>query len=249
MAKLASARATEERPLATSQLRWRIVEGRTMGDFSVTLKVEKFELNVTGSREDLPLIADRVGQQFIGLLQPAADIVSGDITETVQPTQAVPSVDGKRKALRRKRTSATAAVTAGSTTEAGDGSIAWRHDADKWGTPKQEWSVSNKIVYVMHVAKVAANKSDITSPSIVATFNKLFKSAGQLSSKNIVRDLNKLKQNDPALVSDDNTQSPTVWFLTQQGEREGVRLISEARGLGSSTQTAQADVFSNAVPA
>lgn len=220
-----------------------------MGKFRVRLKVENFELEVEGSREDMPLIADRVGQQFAGLLQPATEIVVGDSVadhngSAAQVVTAPAAGDGKRKSMRRRRATATATIAGNGSENVGDDAVTWRHDTGKWGTPKQEWSVGKKIIYLLYVAKQEANQSEMTGRSIVATFNKHFKSAGMLRSKHINGELERLKDRALAPVSEDVTKTPSMWFLTQQGDKEAANLINDALGRGAVATPTPADVSS-----
>ena len=217
-----------------------------MAKFKVRLKLEKFELEVEGSHEDMPLISERVGQQFAGLLQPATEIIIGDALPAqngnAQNVVAPAATDSKRKPQRRRRSTATATVVADAAESGVDAALVWRHDTSRWGTPKQAWTVGKKIIYLLYVAKQEVNQSEMTAGSIVETFNKHFMSAGMLRSKHIKGELERLKGRTPAPVSENVTKTPSTWFLTQQGDREAANLVNEALGRGPVAATAPLDI-------
>jgi len=48
---------------------------------------------------------------------------------------------------------------------------------------------------------------------------------------NVSRDLGKAKTVAPAKVNEDSTKSPSTWFLTVEGEKTAVELVTAGRGL------------------
>ncbi|MEH2257179.1 hypothetical protein [Nostoc sp.] len=66
--------------------------------FKIKLKVTGFELEVEGSREDVPFMAQAVGQQMSGLLIPASNIVEGEIIEN----KDLPQLASEAKPKTRK---------------------------------------------------------------------------------------------------------------------------------------------------
>lgn len=80
---------------------------------------------------------------------------------------------------------------------------------------------------------VATNETDIKemgSAMITETFNKHFRQSGPILAHNVARDLGRLKKKTPPQVSEDTTQNPSAWFLTEAGIREAQKLVTEARG-------------------
>jgi hypothetical protein len=217
-----------------------------MAKFKVSLKLEKFELDIEGSHEDMPLIADRVGRQFAGMLVPSAEIIAGDALpeqNKVAHTVIAPAVtDDKRKSARGRRPRATATVSANGAENTSAAALTWRHDTERWGTPKQVWTVGKKIIYLLYVAKQEVNQTEMTGLSVVETFNKHFMSAGMLRTKHIRQELDKLKNRVPAPVSENVTKEPSTWFLTQQGDKEAAALINDALGRVAGAASASADV-------
>ncbi|HJT36363.1 MAG TPA: hypothetical protein VJ783_30350, partial [Pirellulales bacterium] len=108
--------------------------------------------------------------------------------------------------------------------------LEFRHDAGRFGIPRQEWTAGKKIVWLLHVVSQQAQVSEISGPVIAATFNKHFRQAGSLNKQGMSRDLGGLKQRGPALVGDNANSSPITWFLTNEGQKEAERLVIEARG-------------------
>jgi hypothetical protein len=226
-----------------------------MAKFRVSFKLEKLELEVEGSREDMPHIADQVGRQVAGLFQPAAQLVAGEPAD--QPSTApetiivTPSNDGKRKTTRRRKSTATAMAAGGSDgtgAAVADAPLNWRHDTAKWGTPKKDWSIGNKIIYLLYVAKAETDQRDLTAATITATFNLLFKQSGPLETRYVTRELGRMKGRPNAPVSEDVAQQPSLWFLNPNGDNDGRRLVAEAKGEDSGATPGQGDVFNAGAP-
>jgi hypothetical protein len=194
-----------------------------MAKFKIKMKLTGLELDIEGSKEDIPLIAANLGQQLTGLLGPAAAIASGtDPSSPRAPTLApLPMVDEVKK--RKKR--ATSARSADAQSDATVTPIDFRHDPAKFGTPKQSWKTSDKAVWLLHVVG-----KDSSGAVIAATFNKHFRQAGTITVGNSNRDLGRLKSKSPAVVGEDTTQTPPRWFLTEEGSRQALKLVGDALG-------------------
>ncbi|HXT14313.1 MAG TPA: hypothetical protein VN706_01700 [Gemmatimonadaceae bacterium] len=203
-----------------------------MAKFRVKLKLQGLELEIEGSREDAPLIAQNLGRQFAGLLQPAAQIVAGNddvpldaAPIAIQEPDAASTV--RKRGPRKKRGAPPAAAASDSAEEV---PLDWRHDPAKWGSPKQAWNTANKAMWLLYVASNETDQKELSSKRIANTFNKHFKQAGQILPFNVTRDLGKLKIGKDAPVSEDTTQTSSPWFLTEAGTKRAQGLVSEALG-------------------
>ena len=49
-----------------------------MGKFRIRMKWDAFELEVDGSREDIPLIGQQIGKQLSGVIAPSIGIANED---------------------------------------------------------------------------------------------------------------------------------------------------------------------------
>jgi hypothetical protein len=63
---------------------------------------------------------------------------------------------------------------------------------------------------------------------IAKTFNQHFKQASTIRGSNVSRDLGNAKLTAPALVGEDTTKHPSLWFLTDEGRNRAQALIAEA---------------------
>lgn len=193
-----------------------------MSKFKMKIKLEGFELQVEGDRDDAPEIADRVGQQFAGLLTPV-------VNEAAAPAQSAPpalesnvidvapSVEKKpKKPRKRARAPRQTDVVA----------VDWKHEPEKWGTPSQDWSTQQKTLYLLYVVKEATQTGELTVSEIAATFNKHFKEAGALRPNLVSREIAKLKMSGH--VGEDSQQAPSKWYLTDTGRRDATELVGEA---------------------
>ncbi|MEH1905181.1 MAG: hypothetical protein V7L04_28335 [Nostoc sp.] len=198
--------------------------------FKIKLKLTGFELEIEGSREDVPFMAQAVGQQMSGLLLPASNIVEGEIIENKDLPQLASEAKPKS---RKKRSSRQYSQTSTNSTLNGKAkalAVDWKHDPSKWGNPQQDWSTTDKSMWLLYVVQIEAEVLELTGSEISTTFNKHFRQSGQISTSQINRDLGRAKGKKPALVSDNATKSPSAWFLTTEGEKCVQQLIAQARG-------------------
>lgn len=212
-----------------------------MAKFRIKLSLQGLDLEIEGSREEAPLIAQSLTRQFSGLLQPATDIVDGnevpsprpqaDLILTVPPPPA--SGGGRRGSRRRRNQAPTATADNGS-----DQPLDWVHDPAKWGMPRQSWNTANKAIWLLYVVSSELGQNELTARTIAATFNKHFKKANQILQHNVSRDLGKAKQkagkNSP--IAEDTTKEPPGWFLTDAGVAKAQNLVAEALNGEDTTQ-------------
>lgn len=209
-----------------------------MAKFHIKLKIQGFELEVDGTRDELPVLREALSQQFAGLLQPATEIAGGEVVNDVRRIEpsTPPAIVTTAKAKRRARTSAPSSggVASGKETAAD-----WRHDTSKYPSPTQAWTTAQKSIWTLYVASKEADVPEMSAKRIELTFNKHFRQAGVVRANNVLRDLGKLKtgsNGEPALVSQDTTKDPSTWYLTDAGIRSAQKLI--AQGLGQTGEAA-----------
>jgi hypothetical protein len=210
-----------------------------MAKYRVKMKLTGFELEIEGTREDMPVIAQSLGQQLSGLLGPASQIIEGEVVrdEPMVAPNATAGAAGdstNRRKVRRKssRTQSGTALGAASPSSS-ETAVQWRHDTSKYGSPRQDWGGTKKALWLLYVAGAEANVREMSGARIAMTSNTHFRTAGQLRTHNVNRDLAKLKvarSGEPPLVSEDTTKSPPAWFLTDAGTKAAQRLVAEALG-------------------
>jgi hypothetical protein len=198
--------------------------------FKIKLKVTGFELEIEGSREDVPLMAQAVGQQMSGLLTPASNIVEGEIIDTPGLPQAISEPAPKTRRKRAHRQSSHTSANSISNGKNKPVAIDWKHDPSKWGTPQQGWSTADKSIWLLYVVSKEVSISQLTGGRISVTFNKHFRQSGQINTSQINRDLGRAKSKKPSLVAEDTTKEPSEWFLILEGNKRAEELIAEARG-------------------
>jgi hypothetical protein len=194
-----------------------------MAKFHVKLKITGFELEIDGTRDEVPVIGHAIGQQLAGFLAPAAEMADGEIPPQPVTTVSTPAVDAKRTTRRKNRPAAVP-----STSETNEAAVDWLHDVSKYGTPQQAWTTAEKSVWVVYVAGEVAGVSQMSAKQIALTFNKHFRTSGPIRANNISRDLAKLKQTSgkESPVGQDTTKTPALWFLTDAGRRFAQALIT-----------------------
>lgn len=191
-----------------------------MAKFRMRLKIQGFELEVDGEREDIPAITSALNQQLAGFIQPAEMIIDpakqlGPIPKTLQG-ETQPSVARPAK----KRSGGGKSSTSGTPTQA----IQFRHDSTTYGNPLQSWPFIEKSIWLLAVIKGITGTKEVSGPQVAATFNHYFKQAGKVHPPNVSRDLGLAKVANPAPVGEDKG----MWYLTDEGDRQAAALIHSA---------------------
>jgi hypothetical protein len=186
-----------------------------MPKFRIRLKIQAFELEVDGEREDIPAITSAVQQQFTALIQPA-ELMAEDPRQLSDNHRTIDAETSKPagKTTRRR-------TTAKATVDAPNQAIEFRHDPGKYGNPLQAWSITEKLIWLLAVIKGITSTSEVSGPQLAATFNQYFKQSGRVHPPNATRELRSAKAQNPALVGEDKGN----FFLTEQGERQAQQLI------------------------
>lgn len=184
-----------------------------MAKFRVRVKLQGFELEVDGEREDIPAITSAVQRQISGMVTPAQLANGSDPSESENPK----TIDAEKKPTTRsvrRRSGSRSSEPAASPIE-------FRHDSSKFGNPLQTWGVAEKSIWLLYVVKEITRTAEISGPQIAATFNQYFKQAKRLHPPNVTRDLGKLKVQNPSPIGEDKN----LFYLTQEGEKRAKELI------------------------
>lgn len=197
-----------------------------MSKFKIKMKLQGFELEIEGSREDVPLISQNLAEQFAGLIKPAAAILEGEVLSNSIQTTSI-GVQQTASQAPKKRAKRASTVKAESSSN-GQTVVDWRHNSEKYGTPSQDWSAGNKYLWTLYVIGEETDTKELPAITIANSFNKHFKQFGALISNNAKRDMGTLKTKKPSLASEDSTQDPSAWYLTELGTRAAQKLIEKS---------------------
>ncbi len=107
--------------------------------------------------------------------------------------------------------------------------VAMKHDAEKYGFPKQAWSTAQKAMWMLHMLAESGDTKEFTAAQISSTFNKHFKSFGEIRPQNVLRDLGSAKGKN-GTVNSDASHDPMTWFLLEAAKPHIATLIVEAKG-------------------
>lgn len=200
-----------------------------MSKFKFRLKLQGLELEMEGSRDDIPLMAQNIGNQLAGLMQPAADMASGGSADGVnEPITIDHLASDKAKGRKRRKRS-----ISGQPANAEGTAIEWQHDAAKYGNPQQSWNTAKKAIWVLYVVSREAGLNQLTATQIADTFNRKFKQAGPIRATNVSRDLGTAKLKNPALTGEDTAKTVSEWFLTDAGSKsahESIKEVTQSNG-------------------
>jgi len=193
-----------------------------MAKFKLKIKLQGLEIEVEGTKEDAPMIANNIGQQLTGLLQPASSIAGVDEGKDQKSPVHDDEPDGKKQRTRKRRAVGNGKVTDARFTEM----PSWTHDSMKWGMPTQKWSTSDKAIWLLYVVSQATDYKELTATQIAETFNGQFRQAGSIRATNVSRDFGLLKINQKE-VGETVGQGAGRWFLTQAGLTRAQAKIKE----------------------
>jgi hypothetical protein len=180
-----------------------------MAKFRIKVELQSLKIDVEGSREDVPRLALKVGEQFGKMITPALLLAdNGRASETSKDETSTESASGKS---RKKR-----AGSGGSKTSAP--SVNLSVDPAKHGTPMQSWNIAQKAIWFLWAAKESGSSDPMTGYAIAKNFNKHFKAAGALNAGNVNTVLEKERTKGAGATVGADTNDGTVrYFLTQTG--------------------------------
>ncbi|GGC10481.1 hypothetical protein GCM10007205_19500 [Oxalicibacterium flavum] len=199
-----------------------------MSKFKIKMKITGFELEIEGSRDDVPGIQQAIGRQLGGLLQPNSGLVDSSAEPEIHELKDITPETTIPEKKRRKR--ATPSISRSSTTVVeSETPVNWPRDITPFGVPSQDWVTSDKALWVLYVAKEHGEENELTAKRICDTFNSHCRQAGVIKVGNINRDLGRLKMKSKPFVGEDTTKNPPVWYLTQSGNSYIQDKISKAQ--------------------
>ncbi len=201
-----------------------------MSKFKLKMKLQGLELEIEGSREDASLMSDNIGQQIAGLLRPVSNIIDGETeshaSSSPSPTIiSLPTGGSNRKPHRRRQ-----GASSSSSNDATAPVIDFKHAPEKFGNPKQQWKTAQKASWLLYVVQETTGANELTTKSIVDTFNKHFRQFGKITTSNVTRDLGKLRFVTPTPIGEDTTKTPSTWYLTDEGRKQAQASVADALG-------------------
>ena len=199
--------------------------------FKISLKLTGLDIQIEGSKEDVPLMTTAIGNQIAGLLAPASKIIEGEITKTNEPISNE-ILESKNKPKKRRTSSQKNRNLSKSDNDESEMQkfIDLKHNSSKWGIPLQKWKTVDKSLWLLYILSEERLANELTSRIISDTFNRHFRQSGTIRPNNISRDFGKLKSKAPSLVSENTALSPSKWFLTQAGIIHAKELVEQALG-------------------
>jgi len=196
-----------------------------MSKFKVKFQLEKLNLEVEGERASVPEISEAIQKHLSGLLAAPAALAGGSIPgDAGEKATKVIDVSSSRKGRRRFRNS---------TKTQSDGqavTVDFKHDPAKWGNPQQTWTTAQKSMWLLFVTKNESGIRELSASGITTLFNKHFRQSGAIIRNNVSRDLGKCKSKVPPWVGEDASKDPSMWYLTDEGDKIARQLVAEATG-------------------
>jgi hypothetical protein len=187
--------------------------------FRMKMKIQGFELEIEGAREDAATISQNIGAQLSSLMQPASSIIEGDVIGRREPTPATPQLmNGVVKKQRRMRRPS---IPVGGEQEMSP-AIDFVSSPAKFGNPKQQWKTADKAIWLIYVLHENGKGSEFSTRTL---------QSGTITTSNVTRDLGRLKtKTTPAVVGENSAVNPSRWLLTEAGTKRAQNLVAEALG-------------------
>jgi hypothetical protein len=204
-----------------------------LNKLKIKFKLQGLELEIEGTREEMPQVAQSLGAQLSGLFQPMSTLSNVGQLQLDLPNQTTSNgasaevVNDRKKTSSSKRSTSRAPSTGGAAKEYP--AIDWLHDSAKWGFPNQSWTASEKAIWLLYVVENEKQLSELTATQIANTFNKHFKQSKTIKAFTVTRDLGRKKVGKDAPVGENTTISPSGWYLTTSGKAVAAKMIEELR--------------------
>jgi hypothetical protein len=180
-----------------------------MSKFTIKVRLQGLEIEVEGTREDAPRIANQLGKQIGGLLQAPAALASENGATTID-AEGVESDNGTGKKKKGKKGGS------GQTKTSAD-DITFVPDSQH-GSPQQGWTQAQKAIWFLYIVEKQTNVTQLTAYSIAKNFNKYFKVSGAIYAGNVMRGLEKERLKSPPTVGADQTSGTSKYFLVTAGK-------------------------------
>lgn len=204
----------------------------TLGGFK--LEVAKFEVEVTGERNEIPALRDAAMKHVQGVLSRGGQVIDGAAVQGALPfgnsgkpievtTTAEVDVTTPKRGQRRGRLSA---KHTGSTNAA---PLEWKPDPQRFGEPKVDWSNFEKGAWLLYCHMKENSSQGLAAEVITATFNKHFPKFKQIVFSYLGRDLQRNATKAEPYVTEDSSMTPSTWYLTEYGEKLVENLIAKAK--------------------
>lgn len=183
-----------------------------MSKFSVKIKIQGLEIEVEGSQDAAPRIAQRVGEQISTLVKPPLLIEMGKSNGSLGSE----SSEEPGKAKKKKPGSG------GGGSKASADDVTFTHNPTQHGSPAQAWTTAQKAIWLLYVIN---SDKPLSGYSIAKAFNKNFKSAGAINNGNVNKGLEKERlKGTSATVGADTADGTTRYYLTEAGKAMGAKL-------------------------
>lgn len=198
-----------------------------MSKLEIEFEITGLKLRIKGDSDDVATKVAAVQRQVQGVIQAVGAIADGATGVPPTPLNGA----GSPKVLEAAAEPAAANGTRGkrsprksSGQRQGAEGIDFKHDAEKYGFPKQDWTTAQKAMWLLYALEQQTDRKEYSGPVIAATFNKHFKSFGSIHAANVHRDLGKEKGKS-GWVNSDASQDPQTWHLLEEGKKGVAALI------------------------
>lgn len=206
-----------------------------MPKLDIEFEITGLKLKIKGESDDVSGKVANLQNQVQNLMGSIASLTQGAAatngTLPAAPAAAPKQIEAEvlgATTTRQRRSSPLKGKPATPKAEAVD----FKHDAEKYGFPKQTWSTAQKAMWTIYMLGDLGETKEFSAGAIAASFNMHFKSFGAIRPQNVLRDLGNEKGKSGA-VNSDATQDPMKWYLLEAGKTIAAGLVAETKGTPS----------------
>jgi hypothetical protein len=197
-----------------------------MSKVEIEFEITGLKLKIKGEREDASQALNSLQRHISGVMQVAGALPDmNGVSNTPAEKLIEASVESGNGTGGGgvKKTGARPGRSAGDRAKAE--ALEFRHDAATYGNPLQTWGNTEKIIWLLFVLQDTGIAKEVNGPQIAATFSRHFKGAGAVRPSHTTRELGRAKMKNPAWVGEDKSQEPSLWYLTDEGKKQGQQLV------------------------
>jgi hypothetical protein len=184
-----------------------------MSKLEIEFELTGLKLKIKGEREDVPAAVAAIQRQLGTMMQATGAIANGNGQAPVVDLPAPRVLEARTEEPSNRGKRGPRKASGGVRPKVA--AIDFKHDAEKYGFPKQDWSTAKKAMWLLYIL-TDAGQAEASASQVADTFNKHFKTFGSILSANVLRDLAKEK-------------GKTGWINSDNHERS-TNLVSTCRG-------------------
>lgn len=176
-----------------------------MSKLEIEFELTGLKLKIKGDSDDVSGKVGDLQRQVQGLMNTIGSITQGASAPALPPAPASHNgttspaqkvIEAAAEPTSNGRKGRTPSPRKGTPKAPRAEPIDFKHDAEKYGFPKQEWNTAQKGMWLLYVLSSQTGQHEYSAPVLAATFNKHFKSFGSVLAHNLAPGFERAKGQD-----------------------------------------------------